>query len=121
MFRHSEMHALERAREKAQDKPLRISNSSSPIPMDLIEAEEGELTDDDPRPTPVARLQKKSKKKKRGSGNGNKRWEPDPERRKRTWDIVETGLNGLDYGDTEQSASLAAPVAQRRRITYDEG
>lgn len=120
MFRHSEMHALQRAREKAQDKNLRTSHSPSPVPMDFIKAEEGELTDDAPRPMPVAKSQKKTKKKKRGSGNGNKRWEPDPERRKRTWDVVETGLDGLDYGETEQSASPATPVPQRRRITYDE-
>lgn len=121
MFRHSEMHALERAREKAQNKSPRRTNSSSPQPMDLDGAEEGELLSDSPRPLPVAKPQKKNKKKKRGSGHSNKRWEPDPERRKRTWDVVETGLDGLDYGETEQSASPAEPVARRRRITYDEG
>lgn len=121
MFRHSEIHALHRAREKAQDKPLRERNSSSPMPMYPAVAEEGEATDGSPRPTPIAKSQKKTKRKKRGSGNGNKRWEPDPERRKRTWDVVETGLDGLDYGETEQSASLAEPIAQRRRVTYDEG
>lgn len=123
MFRHSELQKLQRAREKAQDKSLRRGNSSSPVPMDLgdAEAEEGELPDDGPRPTPVAKPQKKTKRKKRGSGIGNKRWEPNPERRKRTWDVVETGLDGLDYGETEQSASPAEDVAQRRRVTYDEG
>lgn len=121
MFRHSELHALQRAQDKAQNKSPRRTNSSSPQPLDFDGVEEGELLSDSPRPLPVAKPQKKNKKKKRGSGNSNKRWEPDPERRKRTWDVVETGLNGLDYGETEQSASPAEPVVQRRRITYDEG
>lgn len=121
MFRHSELHALQRAQEKAQNKSPRRTNSSSLQPLDFDRAEEGELLSDGPRPLPVAKPQKKNKKKKRGSGNSNKRWEPDPERRKRTWDVVETGLDGLDYGETEKSASPAEPVAQRRRITYDEG
>lgn len=121
MFRHSELHALQRAQEKAQTKSPRRTNSSSPQPLTFDGAEEGELLSETPRPLPIAKPQKKNKKKKRGSGNSNKRWEPDPERRKRTWDVVETGLDGLDYGETEQSASPAKPVVQRRRITYDEG
>lgn len=121
MFRHSELHALQRAHEKAQNKSPRRRNSSSPQPLDFDGTEEGELLSDSPRPSSVVKPPKKNKKKKRGSGKSNKRWEPDPERRKRTWDVVETGLDGLDYGETKQSASLAEPVAQRRRITYDEG
>lgn len=123
MFRHSELQRLQRAREKAQEKPLRRSNSSSPVPLDLEndEADQGRLSDDAIHSASAAKSKKKSKKKKkRGSGNGQKRWEPDPERRKRTWDVVETGLDGLDYGETEQSASPAEHVAQRRRVTYDD-
>lgn len=126
MFRHSELQKLQRAREKAQDKPPRRRNSSS-APMDLEdgEAEEGVLRRDVNHSANVTKSKKSKKKKKRGSGNGNKRrkpdWEPDPERRKRTWDVVETGLDGLDYGETEQAVSPAEHVAQRRRITYDDG
>lgn len=123
MFRHSELQRLLRAREKAQTQPSRRRNSSSPVRTGLEdgEAEDGELSDDGNHPAPVAKPKKQTKKKKRGSGNGNKRWEPHPERRKRTWDIVETGLDGLDYGEVEKSVSPAGNVAQRRRITYDDG
>jgi len=42
-----------------------------------------------------------------------------PDLRKRTWDKVETGLEGLDY-DEGDSASQPAHTAQRRKITYDD-
>lgn len=115
MFRHSELQTLQRARDKNQNNSIPVS-----------EVEEGELADDDAGEevkTPVTKVTgKKKHKKKRGSGKGNstKPWEPDPERRKRTWDVVETGLDGLDYGETEISAPAESHVAQRRRITYDD-
>lgn len=131
MFRHSEILALQKAQEQASDKnQRRRRNSSSPVPMDLVEGssgEEGELQDDQAaveQQTLTATKKKKKKKKKRGSGNGNananKRWEPDPERRKRTWDVVETGLDALDYGEMDRSGASRENVAQRRRVTYDD-
>lgn len=118
MFRHSELQTLERAKEKGQS----IYNSSAPIPIKTVEAEneDGEIMDEDPQPMTTGKKKKKNKKKKRGSGNSNKRWEPDPERRKRTWDVVETGLDALDYDEMEQSGTPTDHVAQRRRITYDD-
>lgn len=134
MFRHSELQALQKAQEKAQEKQeqqenaqgmiQRRRNSSSPIPMDLEEdeGEEGELPDEAVQQEAASKKKKKNKKKKRGSGNAHKKqWEPDPERRKRTWDVVETGLDALDYGEMGQAGSAAERVAQRRRITYDDG
>lgn len=140
MFRHSELRALQKAQEEAQERGQRRRNTSSPVPMDLegdSGEEEGELQDDhagtEGRMTPTTtnattttgKKKKKNKKKKRGSGNGNgdgsnKRWEPDPERRKRTWDVVETGLDALDYGEMDRSRAPAERMAQRRRITYDD-
>ncbi|KAF3764456.1 hypothetical protein M406DRAFT_221735, partial [Cryphonectria parasitica EP155] len=101
IFRHSELQALQKAQEQEQGQAQRRRNSSSPIPMDLdVEsAEDGELQEDEcvQRVVPTKK-KKKNKKKKRGSGNSNKKqWEPDPERRKRTWDVVETGLDALAY------------------------
>lgn len=147
MFRHSEIRSLQKAREEAQQRSEHRWNTSSPIPMDLEgdsnDEEEGELQDDsaslERKMTPCratghaattavttsTKKKKKNKKKKRGSGNGggnagNKHWEPDPERRKRTWDIVETGLDALDYGEMDKSGGSAERVAQRRRVTYDD-
>lgn len=137
MFRHSELQALQRAKDKApkkEDQARRRRNSSSPIPMDLEEdegEEEGECQEEETQKPWTAgpkKKRKKSKKKKRGSGNGNgnggnkitKPWSPDPERRKRTWDVVETGLDALDYGEMGKSGSAGERSAQRRRITYED-
>lgn len=138
MFRHSELQALQRAQEKTPKKkePARLRrNSSSPILMDIEDDDEfdeaGEWKGEEVQKTwstePKKRRSKK-KKKKRGSGNGNttggnrktKAWSPDPERRKRTWDVVETGLDALDYGEMAKSGSAAEHLAQRRRITYED-
>lgn len=127
MFRHSELQALQRAHDKAQDDR---ANSSDLTPAPKVE--EGELPDGDTcgsegvqTPVPVVTTKKKNKKRGSGKGKGRGRttkdWSPDPERRKRTWDVVETGLDGLDYGETGTSASPAGHVAQRRKITYDDG
>lgn len=126
MFRHSELQALEKAKEQSESNLRRRRNTSSPIQPDVEEGndfQDGELTENigatsAPRPT----KKKNKKKKKRGSGNSSKKqWEPDPERRKRTWDVVETGLDGLAYDDAEQSGASAERAPQRRRITYDDG
>lgn len=124
MFRHSETQALQRARERASTR----RNSSSPPPMHIPVGdpeddrnEDGELLDDVSNLGIVATKKKNKKKKKRGSGNGKRHYSPDPERRKRTWDVVETGLDGLDYGESGQSQAQISPARQRRRITYDDG
>lgn len=126
MFRHSETQALQRARERATTR----RNSSSPPTHIHIEAlegprsEDGELSDDVSNTGIVAtKKRNKKKKKKRGSGNvnGKRHYSPDPERRKRTWDVVETGLDGLDYGESGQAQAQISPARQRRRITYDDG
>lgn len=126
MFRHSETQALQRARERAFTQ----RNSSSPPPthtpaenLEDDRSEDGELLDDVSNTGVVAtkKKQKNKKKKKRGSGNGKRHYSPDPERRKRTWDVVETGLDGLDYGESSQLQTQTSPARQRRRITYEDG
>lgn len=125
MFRHSETQTLRRERERASIR----RNSSSPPPTHVPKkdlygdrTEDGELLDDVLNMGIVATKKKKNnKKKKRGSGNGKRHYSPDPERRKRTWDVVETGLDGLDYGESGQSQAQISPARQRRRITYDDG
>jgi hypothetical protein len=123
MFRHSETQALQRAREQATTR----RSSSSPPTHVHIEAlkgrisQERELSDDVSNTGVVATKKKRTKKKKRGSGSGKRHYSPDPERRKRTWDVVETGLDGLDYGESGQAQTQTSPARQRRRITYDDG
>ncbi|PSR79783.1 hypothetical protein BD289DRAFT_462826 [Coniella lustricola] len=127
IFRHSELQTLRREQENGQAQRRR--NSSSPMQLDPDdgELEEGEMPDNEGAQAAVVatnstkKKKQNKKKKKRGSGNSNKKqWEPDPERRKRTWDVVEAGLDVLAYDDMETSGSAAQHTAQRRRITYDD-
>lgn len=117
MFRHSELQALERARERDP----RRRNSSSPMPMQVEqgESEDGEVFGEQ-IPRSFAGKKKKNKKKKRGSGNSNKRGEPVIDLRKRTWDVVEQGVDSLVYDEMEHAGTSSEHVAQRRRITYDD-
>ncbi|KUI58148.1 hypothetical protein VP1G_05435 [Cytospora mali] len=103
MFRHSEIQTLLKSQEKAQPRRNTSSGSATPIPMELDDAlsEEGELVDEI-------------------SQEVIRQYSPDPERRKRTWDVVETGLDGLDYGETDQAQTKTSPARQRRRITYED-
>ncbi|KAI3399928.1 hypothetical protein diail_5084 [Diaporthe ilicicola] len=130
MFRHSEIHALQREQERAFTRRNTSSPSPMPVPRDNDDgdrSEDGELLYGVSKTGIVATKKKKrNKKKKRGSGNGSgsgsgkRQYSPDPERRKRTWDVVETGLDALDYGEG-QAGDLPSPARQRRRITYDDG
>lgn len=117
MFRHSELQALERT----QERNPRRRNSSSPMPIKVEqgESEDGKINSKE-LPQGFAGKKKKNKKKKRGSGNGNKRGEPVIDLRKRTWDIVEQGVDSLDYDEMEQTGASTERVAQRRRITYND-
>lgn len=118
MFRHSELQALERTWEQSP----RRRNSSSPIPftVEQDESEDGEIISNELPQGFAGKKKKKKKKKKRGSGNDNKRGEPVIDLRKRTWDIVEQGVDSLDYDEMEQTGASTERVAQRRRITYDD-
>lgn len=124
MFRHSETQALRRAQERASKRRSSSPPPPTHVPKEDLEddrPEAGELLNDVSNMGIVAAKKKNKKKKKRGSGNGKRHYSPDPERRKRTWDVVETGLDGLDYGESGQSQAQTSPARQRRRITYDDG
>ncbi|KAI0882100.1 uncharacterized protein GGS22DRAFT_47775 [Annulohypoxylon maeteangense] len=80
-----------------------------------IEAEPPQLTKAEAR-----RLKKQRSKRKK---NQERKFNPEkkPDLRKRTWDVVEAGMDSLDYDelDTGRNAS-STPAAQRRRISYDD-
>lgn len=126
IFRHSELQTLRREEERRQAQRKRSTSPPMAMSLDDGELEEGEMPNDEgtqvvPSITNNKKKNKSKKKKKRGSGNSNKKqWEPDPERRKRTWDVVETGLDALAYDEMETSGAAAQHTSQRRRITYDE-
>ncbi|KAM0335384.1 hypothetical protein ACHAQA_000429 [Verticillium albo-atrum] len=93
MFRHSELEAL---RRKSERQPVVITQP------DTDEAEAGEIEGDEST-TPVGKSAASGtsgagKKKKKGKKTArSKPYEPKPDLRKRTWDVVETGLDTLEY------------------------
>jgi hypothetical protein len=122
MFRHSETQALQRAREGVSSRRFSLSPPTH-VHTGALKgriSRDGELSGDVSN-TGVIVAKKRIKKKKRGSGHGKRYYSPDPQRRKRTWDVVETGLDGLDYGESGHAQAHTSPARQRRKITYDDG
>lgn len=101
MFRHSEIEALRRQMHQQRATDVQAEGGDT---------EAGEIEDDVPQPSGsgqeadsdlgAAQQQSsnnsKNKNKKR-KGNKGRLQEPKPDLRKRTWDVVETGLDSLDY------------------------
>lgn len=100
--------------------------------------EEGEIESDTPKPDTSAASKKKKKRRNKKQKNRNGAAAPDPSNpqkgergwfkktikpdlRKRTWDVVEAGMDSLDYDGLEASGGLGAgSAAQRRKISYDD-
>lgn len=102
MFRHSEIQALRRQRQErlsprsdAED----VRMESGEVEFDAVRQDgSGHLASDTGLVQPPA--QSASAKKKRKTKNKSakaKAQEPKPDLRKRTWDVVETGLDSLEY------------------------
>ena len=83
IFRHSELQELKRKMEKLDEKV----DDPNP-PSKAVDAPQSELD-----PLPGSGVSKKKKKK----GKSRPPTEPKPDLRKRTWDVVEKGLDHLDY------------------------
>lgn len=110
IFKHSELHALEREKEKEEERrsfaPRTLSagvdsdshGGSAADAKGAEDAEEGEVEGQGQGQAraPVGNKKRRKRKGKNGNGNGKHR-EPKPDLRKRTWDVVETGLDSLDY------------------------
>ncbi len=109
IFRHSEMEALKRGQRFQGGTELAVNTAE--------EGEDGEIVEDAAASAETAGLKKKKKKKKKGS---NRNGEEKPDLRKRTWDVVEAGLDSLDYDEMERAEVAPADTTQRRRISYDD-
>ncbi|KAI1392825.1 uncharacterized protein F4822DRAFT_426029 [Hypoxylon trugodes] len=85
-------------------------------------SEDGEIEVEQPQLTKAEiRRQKRQRSKRKKQDQRKFNPEKKPDLRKRTWDVVEAGMDSLDYDefDGAQDAS-ATPAAQRRRISYDD-
>ncbi|KAK6074207.1 hypothetical protein SCUP515_06597 [Seiridium cupressi] len=150
IFRHSELEALRREEEKKaakasncpQEGPgtaedgLEASNAAGVLePEFLEETEDGEIESESPQPASSApskaKRRRKAKKNRQSSAKhseslprGEQGWFKKtikPDLRKRTWDVVETGMDSLDYDGLEASAgSGTGQASQRRKISYDD-
>lgn len=86
IFRHSELRELRRQ----QERNLKQKGDT---------AVDESLNDDKESPTrtPGSSLPSNFHNKKKKKSAKNQRHEPKPDLRKRTWDVVEAGLDSLDY------------------------
>lgn len=101
MFRHSELEKLRREREKR--KRSTSQQDDYDIEAGLLESGERDAT-----PLPNVEVSNNSevkhstafgtsKKKRPKKATKGRQQEPKPDLRKRTWDVVETGLDSLEY------------------------
>ncbi|PNP66815.1 hypothetical protein FNYG_13545 [Fusarium nygamai] len=97
IFRHSELETQRKEKERAKQLGLKETAPSSDV-MDL--------SDDNPTSTqtknmssllPTSFQSNKKRKKKKKNGLQRPRPEPKPDLRKRTWDVVDKGLDSLEY------------------------
>ncbi|KAJ3580294.1 hypothetical protein NPX13_g264 [Xylaria arbuscula] len=145
IFRHSELEALRRAerttskQQATHDEESAIEPSSKdPVhtPMntgdshtnsDAIDdvdegSEDGEIETEKPVLT-KAEMRRQKKLRARQRKRENQKFQPEkkPDLRKRTWDVVEAGMDGLYYDDLGTSQnSNSASSAQRKQISYDD-
>ncbi|KHN96719.1 uncharacterized protein MAM_05275 [Metarhizium album ARSEF 1941] len=87
IFRHSELRDLDRRQEQAKSSKL-MGNKGN-----VTSQSQGPSTEHDGVATHATRSSKKRKKKARK----DKQEKPKPDLRKRTWDVVDAGLDSLDY------------------------
>ncbi|KAI1483563.1 hypothetical protein F4774DRAFT_405568 [Daldinia eschscholtzii] len=84
-------------------------------------SEDGEIEEERPKPTEVE-IKRQKKQRARKKKHEQRKFNPEkkPDLRKRTWDVVETGMDSLYYDDEAAQDTAATPAAQRRRISYDD-
>ncbi|KAL1845301.1 hypothetical protein VTK73DRAFT_706 [Phialemonium thermophilum] len=127
IFRHSELHALQRAWERGEipEGPLALSpeqqKKGTTDTKSTTEVSSQEEPDGEPSSSRAGWVNTKKKKKRKKKKGKSREWPEKPDLRKRTWDVVDAGLESLDYGDDEApQPSGAQHISSRRRISYDE-
>ena len=96
IFRHSELEALRRERERGSKS---FTGPANEISLDASEDQTEQSDQKDSQLLANSSSSKTKKKKNKGKRRGNDRRnvEPKPDLRKRTWDVVEAGLDSLEY------------------------
>ncbi|RYP53640.1 hypothetical protein DL768_001420 [Monosporascus sp. mg162] len=133
IFRHSEIESLRRAQSKvdkakaesaAMLQASRVDDQTAVAEDDDGElraaSEDGEL--ESGKPT-AAELRRMKRKRAKQSKKGKRKFQPEPKEdlRKRTWDLVEAGMDSLDYDGLETPHDATSNhTAQRRRISYED-
>ncbi|OAA46934.1 hypothetical protein NOR_02570 [Metarhizium rileyi] len=87
IFRHSELRELQRQHDRAN------LSTNSTLNIDKNGENQAYSTEHQSAAKPATRSSKKRKKK----GRLDKQEKPKPDLRKRTWDVVDAGLDSLDY------------------------
>jgi len=88
-------------------------------------SEAGEIDDGSP-PRQMTEAEAKRLKKKRArqrKREKNRMFDPEPkvDLRKRTWDVVDAGMDSLDYDELEHAgATDSGSASKRRQISYDD-
>ena len=93
IFRHSELEALRKQEEKQQGIKAATSSDEAMDLSDTKSTQSQPMTG--PSTLPPSFRSSSKKKKKKGAKRG--RPEPKPDLRKRTWYVVDKGLDSLDY------------------------
>ncbi|KAI1431376.1 hypothetical protein GGR50DRAFT_84011 [Xylaria sp. CBS 124048] len=145
IFRHSELEALRRAETKASNVEVadvtepdaRQSDKEGVFPLtrngsnlanadamvdDGEGSEEGEIETEKPILT-KAEIRRQKKLRTRQKRRENQRFQPEkkPDLRKRTWDVVEAGMDSLHYDDLGLSQDHGCTSTMpRKQISYDD-
>jgi hypothetical protein len=143
IFRHSELEALKRAEDRTSKNneentpvPSKANSSDTAGPPASDEEVQSESDTSKLHPPKTASASKKKKRRKGKNKSKNAANEPQnpqkgeagwfkktikPDLRKRTWDVVEAGMDSLDYDGVEASGNAdGGSAAQRRKISYDD-
>ncbi|CAK7272949.1 Casein kinase II subunit alpha' [Sporothrix epigloea] len=102
----------DRSAEKSEISPADDENGlASAAATNLIDDRDGQ-----------EQRRKKRRRKKNNTGNSCARrlGKKKPDLRKRTWDIVDSGLGSLDYDGSEPSAESTQSAPLRRRVQYGD-
>ncbi|KAF5002174.1 hypothetical protein FGRMN_550 [Fusarium graminum] len=94
IFRHSELEALRKQQEKEKQLSAKTTVSSGQA-VDLSDDSHALAQTENVSAALPASFQSNKKRKKKGPKRG--RAEPKPDLRKRTWDVVDKGLDSLEY------------------------